>query len=128
MIIRCGGMFDGEGFASNVEVTVEGGVITAVTSGPTSHVTGVEGSETSHDEVVDFGAEAMLLPGFVDAHQHLTWNCSPDPVSWLTTATDEDLLRTARTNARTALGSGVTTVRDLGDRGYVTLALRDETS
>ncbi len=128
VIVRCGSMFDGEQFASNAEVALEGRMITSVTSGLTSIRQGSDGPGAEGDVVVDFGADAMLLPGFVDAHQHLTWDCSLDPVSWLTTATDEDLLATARKNARSALDSGVTTIRDLGDRGYVTLALRDETA
>lgn len=125
VIVRCGSMFDGEQFISNVELEIEGRVITGVTSALTSTRSGVE---SPGEVVVDFGAGAIVLPGFVDAHQHLTWDCSPDPVSWLTTATDGDLLATARRNAWTALASGVTTIRDLGDRGYVTLALRDETA
>ncbi|RMB61769.1 metal-dependent hydrolase family protein [Tessaracoccus antarcticus] len=128
VILRCGSMFDGEQFVGNVEIMIEDRVITGVTSGLISTRVGVEGSDVEGDVVVDFGADAMVLPGFVDTHQHLTWDCSPDPVFWLTTASDEDLLRTARRNAWTALASGVTTVRDLGDRGYVTLALRDETA
>ena len=40
---------------------------------------------------------------------------------------DDDGLRArARANARLALEGGVTTLRDLGDRGYVTLDLRDD--
>jgi imidazolonepropionase-like amidohydrolase len=38
---------------------------------------------------------------------------------------DERVLAVAAANARRALACGVTTVRDLGDRNFVTLSLRD---
>jgi imidazolonepropionase-like amidohydrolase len=125
VILRCGSMFDGEIFHSDAEVQVEGSVITRVADAATPDP---GADRRAGAQIVDFGPDAVLLPGWVDSHQHLTWNCSTDPVTWLTTATDEELLETARTNARRALESGVTTVRDLGDRGYLTLALREETA
>lgn len=76
-------------------------------------------------EVVDLGA-ATLLPGLVDAHIHLTFDASRDPVGRFDRVDDAELLAGARIAARRALLAGVTTVRDLGDRGYVTLRLRDE--
>jgi imidazolonepropionase-like amidohydrolase len=41
-------------------------------------------------------------------------------------STDDELAERARTNARRALLGGVTTLRDLGDRGFVTLGLRGD--
>ncbi|HET7724258.1 MAG TPA: amidohydrolase family protein [Propionibacteriaceae bacterium] len=127
VILRCGNVFDGDTFHNDLAVTIDGPVITGVGAGEAPGGA-APGAPENGAQVVDFGPEALLLPGWVDSHQHLTWNCSMDPVSWLTTATDEALLETARTNGLRALAAGVTTVRDLGDRGYVTLALRDETA
>jgi len=76
--------------------------------------------------VTDFGAEAWLLPGLVDAHVHLCWDASTDAVAHVTNGDPGTILDTARTAAATALRTGVTTVRDLGDRGYLALALRDQ--
>lgn len=76
-------------------------------------------------EVVELPG-TILMPGLVDAHTHLTFDAGPDVVGRLETATREELLTTARVAATRALRAGITTVRDLGDREYVTLALRDE--
>jgi imidazolonepropionase-like amidohydrolase len=78
-------------------------------------------------QVVDLG-DVTLLPGLIDSHFHLTFDAGPDPLGWFTAADDERLLSSAREAAHAALAAGITTVRDLGDRGYVTLRLRDETA
>ena len=75
-------------------------------------------------EVVDLG-EATLLPGFVDAHQHLAFDASDDAVGHLQAADDASLLAWMQDAAQQALAVGVTTIRDLGDRGYLALTLRD---
>ncbi|MEV6495506.1 amidohydrolase family protein, partial [Actinoplanes sp. NPDC051633] len=76
-------------------------------------------------ELVDLGA-ATLLPGLVDSHVHLVFDASPDPVGHLAGADDEEVLALMRANARLALSAGITTIRDLGDRDYLSLRLRDE--
>ncbi len=76
--------------------------------------------------VTDFGAEAWLLPGLVDTHVHLCWDASTDAVAHVTNGDPGTILDTARNAAATALRTGVTTVRDLGDRDYLALALRDQ--
>jgi imidazolonepropionase-like amidohydrolase len=75
--------------------------------------------------VADLGG-ATLLPGLVDAHVHLVFDASGDPVGALEQLPDEELLGRMRTAARTCLAAGITCVRDLGDRGYLALRLRDE--
>ncbi|HEX5386983.1 MAG TPA: amidohydrolase family protein [Gemmatimonadales bacterium] len=71
---------------------------------------------------IDLG-DATLLPGFIDAHVHLTFDIGGD---WLTrpvreTAADE-ALRGAH-NARTTLLAGFTTVRNVGAGGFSDVAL-----
>jgi imidazolonepropionase-like amidohydrolase len=67
-----------------------------------------------------------LMPGLVDTHLHLCFDASNDPVGHLA-ETGDDLLREQMAEAaRRALRAGVTTVRDLGDRGYLALDLRDQ--
>jgi imidazolonepropionase-like amidohydrolase len=75
--------------------------------------------------VIDCGA-ATLLPGLIDSHTHLCWEPSVDALEQFATADDEALLARARRAASSALATGVTTVRDLGDRGYVGVRLREE--
>lgn len=76
-------------------------------------------------QVVELGA-ATLLPGLIDSHVHLVFDATSDSVGHLAAADDEEVLATMRAGARLALSAGVTTVRDLGDRGYLALKLRDE--
>ena len=75
-------------------------------------------------EVVDLG-DATLLPGLVDIHQHLAFDASTDAVAHLQATDDATLLVQMQEAAQRALAAGITTVRDLGDRGYLSLTLRD---
>ncbi|MDG4824351.1 amidohydrolase family protein [Asanoa sp. WMMD1127] len=115
LAIRAARLFDGLAIVSDPTVYVEGGTVVDVTSTP----------PPSGVPVLDLGA-ATLLPGLVDAHTHLVFDSGPDPVSRLRTVDDEELLRGARVAATRALHAGITTVRDLGDRGYVARRLRAE--
>jgi imidazolonepropionase-like amidohydrolase len=76
-------------------------------------------------ELVDLGA-VTVMPGLVDTHVHLALDASSDPVGALAARDDDAALSAMRQAARTALLGGVTTVRDLGDRDYLTLRLRGD--
>ena len=75
-------------------------------------------------EVVDFGSDACLLPGLIDAHVHLAFHASADVVKSLAACDDGALLDHMAAASVRALHAGVTTVRDLGDRNYLSLTLR----
>lgn len=75
-------------------------------------------------DVVDLG-DVTLLPGLIDVHQHLAFDASPDPVAQLQADDDAALLERMHRHAHRALDVGITTIRDLGDRGYLSLELRD---
>ncbi|MBT2545571.1 amidohydrolase family protein [Streptomyces sp. ISL-44] len=70
--------------------------------------------------------EGTLLPGLIDTHVHLALDAGPDPVKTLQDATDTELYPGMAERARRLLATGVTTVRDLGDRGGLAVRLRDE--
>src|SRR6202012_1141236 len=77
--------------------------------------------------VIDLG-DATLLPGFIDAHVHLSDEASGN---WYRDRHDQ-LMRTPAEKAlygahyaRVTLEAGVTTVRDLGSSDYVSLGLRN---
>lgn len=68
---------------------------------------------------------ATLLPGLIDTHVHLAFDSGPDPVASLAARSDDEVLDAMVIAARAALRGGVTTLRDLGDRTYLSLKLRD---
>ncbi len=114
--LRAAWLFDGTGSALIPDplVVIDGGTIVAVDSGAAAP----DGAE-----VIDLGG-AALLPGLVDIHVHLAFDASPDPVGALA-GRSEDEARDAMIRAgQAALRGGVTTVRDLGDRDYLSLGLR----
>jgi imidazolonepropionase-like amidohydrolase len=77
-----------------------------------------------HAVVVDLPG-ATLLPGLVDTHIHLVLDATTDPVEGLAARDGAAALAAMAQAARTAARAGVTTVRDLGDRDYLALDLRD---
>ena len=118
LVLRAAALFDGVSPALIAEpsVVVADGAITAV-HGPAGPV-------PAGARVVDLPG-LTLMPGLVDAHLHLCFDASDDPAGHLA-GTGGDLLRERMAGAaRRALRAGVTTVRDLGDRGYLALDLRD---
>lgn len=78
---------------------------------------------TNH-RVHDLG-DVSLLPGLVDCHSHLHCSATPDAYRLVTTESHDLLLLRGAQNARTALMSGVTTLRDIGCRNEVVFPLRD---
>jgi imidazolonepropionase-like amidohydrolase len=78
-------------------------------------------------EVIDLG-DATLLPGFIDAHTHLTMmyreNYDRAALESLRKPIPEMALD-ASVNARITLMAGFTTVRDVGSRDYLDAGLRN---
>ena len=121
-VLRAAWLFDGTEahLKSDPVVVLDGPKITSIAFGDAAAAAG-------SDVVVDLG-DVTLLPGLVDTHVHLGFDASADPVTSLQARSDADVLVAMREAGRTALAGGVTTVRDLGDRGYLSLGLRgDET-
>jgi imidazolonepropionase-like amidohydrolase len=114
--LKAGWLFDGTGAAPRAEplVVVEGDRIRSVDFGV---------PPPPDAAVVDLGP-VTLLPGLIDTHVHLAFDASDDPVAHLAQRSDDEVLSTMRRAGRTALVGGVTTVRDLGDRSYLSLGLR----
>ncbi|MFB9763962.1 amidohydrolase family protein [Nocardioides kongjuensis] len=94
----------------------------------------VEGERIVGVEPADFAVphdcpvtayDATLLPGLVDAHVHLVSDGSVGALERVGVQDDDAIdAQVARSLAAQA-AAGVTTVRDLGDRGYRTLPFRD---
>lgn len=113
--VMLGRVEDGE-LGHGGAVLVEDGVIVSV--GPRALDAAAEAT------VLEFSG-GTLLPGLVNAHVHLVFDASPDPVNAFLAATHDDLLAGIASRAGQALRAGVTTLRDLGDDGHV-FAIRDQ--
>lgn len=112
--VRAERAFDGERMLERPTVLLDGDRILDVGVVPPDGV-----------EELDLGA-VTLLPGLIDTHQHLCFCCNGTLEEMVTDITDAALLERGRANAQRALQAGVTTIRDLGDREYLTLGLRDD--
>ena len=120
--IRAGRLIDpASGTASpNQIILVEGGKIQAV---------GANLAIPAGAEVIDL-SQLSVLPGLVDAHNHLALTYKKDPendVYYLTSVLDSTAIRAIQgvANGTTMLNSGFTVVRDLGNAAnYADTALR----
>jgi imidazolonepropionase-like amidohydrolase len=99
-------------------VVVEGGKIKAV---------GSEAQIPPDAQVIDLG-DATLLPGFIDAHVHLSMEAGPN---WYLDFY-QDIMRFpaeqalyGANHAKVTLEAGFTTVRDVGSTDYIALGLRN---
>src|SRR5215213_9218581 len=118
--IKAARLFDGksESTISEAVVLVEGGRIVAA---------GSRLAVPAGARVIDLG-DATILPGFIDAHVHVTdessddWNA--DLVGGLRRTIPEQTLRAAEF-ARRTLMAGFTSVRDVGSSDYIDVGLRN---
>jgi imidazolonepropionase-like amidohydrolase len=113
-------IFDGSGAKSYPgEVLVRGNRVAAVARVPGQ-------LDRSGASIVD-GGGAILMPGMVEAHAHLSWPCAYDRIILdKTIPPEEHLLITAR-NARITLDHGFTSAYSAGSLGTrFEVALRDE--
>ncbi|MGZ4602468.1 MAG: amidohydrolase family protein [Kineosporiaceae bacterium] len=117
--IRAAWLFDGgPDLVADPLILLDGGSIVSVRSGAPAAPEGVD--------VVDYPG-GYVLSGLVDTHVHLAFDSSLNPVGALAARDEEATLAAMIVAARKALWGGVTTVRDLGDRDYLSLALRGRT-
>jgi imidazolonepropionase-like amidohydrolase len=119
-VLKAARLFDGKSnsVVSPGVVVVTGGKISAV---------GATAALPAGAQVIDFG-DATLLPGFIDAHTHLTFPYSDDykqaRLDTLEKTIAEQALD-ASVNARVTLMAGFTTVRDVGSSNYLDVGLRN---
>jgi imidazolonepropionase-like amidohydrolase len=84
-------------------------------------------TQRAEGPVLDLG-EATVLPGLIDPHVHLGFNAGPTHAVVRRAVEEESdaaLALRSLANAQAHLAGGVTTVRDVGGRGFVALAVRD---
>ncbi|HSF29171.1 MAG TPA: amidohydrolase family protein [Candidatus Tectomicrobia bacterium] len=117
--VRAQRLFDGVDRAvrRDAAVVIEGARIVAV--GPATQVQLPPGGQ-----VVDVG-DRTVMPGLIDAHVHMLSTGSAISGQESRAMTDHQVLLVGARNAQLALQGGLTTVRDCGDRHYLSLVLRD---
>lgn len=122
-LIQAGVLFravSGEGPLNNQGILIENGAIKAV---DTWH----EFSTDGIDRFID-ASNWTVMPALIDAHTHVIHSGNPDDPGWRETALTElpatTALKAAR-HARRHVEMGVLTIRDLGARDWVDVALRD---
>ncbi len=120
IVLNAAHLYDGKSdrLVSPAVVVVADGKITAVGSG---------GAIPADATIIDLG-DATLLPGFIDAHTHLSHQRSPDwkqdRIDSLEESVAEQAL-IASEYARKTLMAGFTTVRDVGAGDAIDVGLRN---
>ncbi|HET8522660.1 MAG TPA: amidohydrolase family protein [Thermomicrobiales bacterium] len=121
VLIRCGWLFDGTGNAAVADagILLHGDRIAAV--GPLGEIESL--SEAADAEVVD-AAGQTVLPGLIDGHAHIAWS-TKETEGWRAARADRDLLMAwAIASVQAALCAGITTIRDCGAPGGITIPLK----
>lgn len=114
--IRAKHAFDGTRF-------LPGGATVLVDRG---RIVGVEsGRFDVPDEVEVREYAGTVLPGLVDCHTHLVADATVGGLERVGTMPDEAVDRVILASLQAHVLAGVTTVRDLGDRDFRTLAFRE---
>lgn len=117
LAVRARRMFDGARRVDRpVMVLIEDGRISDV------DLTGAAAPD--HWRVIDLG-DVTLLPGLIDAHSHLSFDPHGRVEDQMLSDSDDVVLERMTIHAQQALRVGVTTIRDLGDRGHLGVRLRE---
>src|SRR5690242_929294 len=116
-VVRAGKLLDVKTgkIQTDQAIVIEGDKIVSI--GPASAI-----KFSSADHSINL-PNATVLPGLIDAHTHITFNPSFGYETLGISIPREALI--GAHNARVTLEAGITTVRNVGARGYADVALRD---
>lgn len=120
-LVAAGQLLTGPGGARVTEgaVLVKEGIVVA--AGPRAEIEAQAGPAAARVSLPG----GTLLPGLIDCHVHLVFDAGADPVSTLRESGNADLLLGMARRMARLLDTGVTTVRDLGDRDGLALRMRE---
>jgi imidazolonepropionase-like amidohydrolase len=121
LLIKAGRVYDGmaEQVLEHGYVIVDGNTIAAV--GPQADL---EGSTGRFAQEIDLGPEATVLPGLINMHTHMSFSASASILHDHQQESYETKLIRSVENLKTALRTGVTTVRDCGTLNGIAFAVR----
>ena len=119
-VLKAARMFDGKSDSLTTPglVVVQDGKIAGA---------GANANVPSDAETIDLG-DATLLPGFIDAHTHVTMDYREDYTKAMLDSLQRpipEMALNASVNARVTLMAGFTTVRDVGSAHYLDAGLRN---
>jgi imidazolonepropionase-like amidohydrolase len=120
IVLKAARLFDGKSatlVTPGMVVVTDGKIVAA----------GADATAPAGAQVIDLG-DATLLPGFIDAHTHVTMMYTTDykqaMLDGLQKSIPEQTLD-AIENAKITLMAGFTTVRDVGSRHFIDVGLRN---
>ena len=120
-IIQSDRLIDGSGSipAQNGAIVIENDKISKICA--TSELTEADKNQA---EIISVPG-GSILPGFIEMHSHIHCSSQTDAYEHITTESNETFLLRGTQAVRSALSSGVTTMRDLGSRNEVVFPLRE---
>ena len=120
LALKADRLIDGTGAdaVSNGAIVIENGKITEITTQQA-----LQFAPGEDVEVIEVSG-GSIMPGFIEMHSHMHCNAQEDAYAHIMTESDEVFLMRAVGAARSALSSGVTTMRDLGARNQVAFPIK----
>ncbi len=82
------------------------------------------GNDAAAVRLIDL-SDRFVLPGLIDAHDHITAKPGRNKRQWITTKTDADQALYGAHYAKLTLEAGFTSIRNIGSTGTAIYALRD---
>lgn len=121
LLIKAGRVFDGvsERVVEHAYIIVEGDTIAAV--GSQSELAGSAGRFAQE---FDLGPDVTVLPGLINMHTHMSFSAGASIFTDHQQESYETKMIRAVENLKTALRTGVTTVRDCGTLNSIAFAVR----
>ena len=120
LLLKADRLIDGTGAdpVPNAAVLIEDGRI--------AQIAAADAIPLAPDDAVDVieVSGGSIMPGFIEMHSHIHCSAELDAYTHITTESDEVFLMRAVGAVRSALASGVTTMRDLGARNQVAFPIK----